>query len=104
MSNKYYDPEYDRVVSEDVVRKQFEWFDKQPWFDKDYEDFKRHNFIPLKEYEVRFLFDGICARTTIEATCEADVEKALVKKMEKAGWNTAKEWQITSISEKCLNE
>lgn len=46
---KYYDPEYDRVVTEDVIRKQFEWFDKQPWFNKNYEDFKRDNFIEINK-------------------------------------------------------
>ena len=42
---KYYDPEYDRMVNEDYIRNQYDWFSKQPWFNKDYETFKRDNFI-----------------------------------------------------------
>lgn len=45
----YYDPEYDRIVTEDVIKKQYEWFSKQKWFTKDYETFKKDNFIEIKE-------------------------------------------------------
>jgi hypothetical protein len=46
---KYYDPEYDREVNEDVIKKQYEWFKNQSWFTKDYETFKNDNFTLIKE-------------------------------------------------------
>ncbi|MCR5837158.1 MAG: hypothetical protein K6G88_11680 [Lachnospiraceae bacterium] len=48
---KYYDPEYDRIVEEDVIKKQYDIFKQQPWFTKTYEQFKNDNFIKLKEGE-----------------------------------------------------
>lgn len=45
---KYYDPEYDRIVTEEVVKKQYEWFKNQSWFKKDYETFKRDNFLEIE--------------------------------------------------------
>lgn len=46
---KFYDPEYDRIVTEDVPKKQYEYFKKQPWFTKTYEQFLAENFIPEEE-------------------------------------------------------
>ena len=43
-SKKYYDPEYDRIVDEDVIKKQYEWFSTQAWFTKTYEQFRDENF------------------------------------------------------------
>lgn len=40
----YYDPEYDRIVDETVPKKQYEWFEKQKWFHKTYEEFLKENF------------------------------------------------------------
>lgn len=48
-NNKYYDPEYDRVVDENVIKNQYEWFSKQKWFDKTYEQFKDDNFRLLTD-------------------------------------------------------
>ena len=45
MAKMFYDPEYDRIVSEDVIRRQYEWFSTQPWFNKSYEEFAADNFI-----------------------------------------------------------
>ena len=42
---KYYDPEYDRIVDESLIQEQYKWFSKQGWFHKDYETFKRDNFL-----------------------------------------------------------
>ena len=42
---KYYDPEYDRVVTEEVPKKQYEWFKQQSWFHKSYEEFLADNFL-----------------------------------------------------------
>ncbi len=44
---KYYDSEYDRVVNEDIILKQYEWFVKQEWFNKSYEEFRKDNFTEL---------------------------------------------------------
>lgn len=44
----YYDPEYDRVVDESVVQKQYEWFTQQSWFHKTFEQFAEDNFTELK--------------------------------------------------------
>lgn len=41
---KYYDPEYDRNVTEDVIQKQYEWFKQHTWFHKTYEEFRNDNF------------------------------------------------------------
>lgn len=42
---KFYDPEYDRIVDESVPKKQYEWFRKQSWFHKNYEQFLADNFL-----------------------------------------------------------
>lgn len=54
----YYDPEYDRIVGEDVIKRQYEDFNKQDWFSKSYEQFKEDNFsrIPEGRYMVEFSF------------------------------------------------
>lgn len=44
MKKKYYDPEYDRMVDESEIRRQYDWFSQQAWFDKTYEQFKADNF------------------------------------------------------------
>lgn len=46
---KFYDPEYDREVTEEVPKRQYEWFSKQPWFNKTYEQFLKENFIEVEE-------------------------------------------------------
>lgn len=46
---RYYDIEYGEEVKEDVIRKQYEWFKQQPWFNKTYDQFKKINFIEIKE-------------------------------------------------------
>lgn len=45
MEKNYYDPEYDRVVDETVIKRQYNWFSKQPWFHKDYDTFRKENFL-----------------------------------------------------------
>ena len=43
---RYYDPEYDRIVGEDVPKKQYEWFRTHySWFNKSYEQFLADNFL-----------------------------------------------------------
>lgn len=45
---KYYDPEYDRTVTEEVIKGQYENFKSNySWFDKPYEQFKEENFSEL---------------------------------------------------------
>ena len=44
---RYYDPEYDREVGEEVIKRQYDWFVKQPWFNKSYETFVEENFIKI---------------------------------------------------------
>lgn len=45
---KYYDPEYDRIVDEQVIIDQYNWFKNEwPWFPKDYETFKHDNFMEV---------------------------------------------------------
>lgn len=46
---KFYDPEYDRIVDETVVRKQYEWFAQWTWFNKSFEEFAEDNFTEIKE-------------------------------------------------------
>ena len=45
MCKRYYDPEYHRIVDEQVIKNQFNWFSKQSWFHKNYETFKKENFL-----------------------------------------------------------
>lgn len=47
MERKFYDPEYDRIVSESVPQKQYAWFNEQPWFHQTYEDFVKENFMEI---------------------------------------------------------
>lgn len=42
---KYYDPEYDRIVDESVVKSQYEWLAQQTWYHKTYEQFLSDNFL-----------------------------------------------------------
>lgn len=46
---KWYDPEYDRYVTEDVIKKQYEYFKKSPYFKKTYEQFREENFMKIKD-------------------------------------------------------
>lgn len=48
MERKFYDPEYDRIVSESVPKKQYAWFLAQPWFNQTYEDFLKENFMEIE--------------------------------------------------------
>ena len=50
---KYYDPEYDRVVTEEVPKKQYEWFKQQSWFHKSYEEFLADNFLNADGSEIK---------------------------------------------------
>ena len=52
-AKRFYDPEYDRLVDESVIKKQYEWFAKQKWFDKSYEQFKRENFRNANGSEIK---------------------------------------------------
>lgn len=40
----YYDPECDKYVDKDYIKKQYEWFSSQSWFHKTYEEFLADNF------------------------------------------------------------
>lgn len=44
-SKQYYDPEYDRIVGEDVIQKQYAWFVGNVSMKKSYEEFRADNFI-----------------------------------------------------------
>lgn len=57
---KFYDPEYDRIVDETEVRKQYEWFAQQTWFNKSFEEFAEDNFTEIKEEKdmARFEING----------------------------------------------
>ena len=52
MNKLYYDPEYDRMVTEDVIRSQYEWFTRHPQIlcSKSYEEFRKNNFIDPEEF------------------------------------------------------
>lgn len=51
---KYYDPEYERIVTEDVVRRQYEWFSNQKWFNKTFEQFAQENFTLIERGKMAF--------------------------------------------------
>ncbi len=58
---KYYDPEYDRVVGEGIIRRQYAWFESMG-YSSSYEDFRKNNFRPVLSYLVydrsgRFVYD-----------------------------------------------
>ena len=36
------------IVMEEDIEKQYEWFKNQSWFNKDYETFKRDNFLEIE--------------------------------------------------------
>lgn len=44
-SKQYYDPEYDWIVGEDVIQKQYAWFVDNVSMKKSYEEFRADNFI-----------------------------------------------------------
>lgn len=52
MSKLYYDPEYNRMVTEDAIRSQYEWFTRHPQIlsNKSYEEFRKDNFIDPEEF------------------------------------------------------
>ena len=50
-TQRYYDPEYNRYVTEDTIKSQYEWFSKQEWFSKTYEQFKADNFTVVETEE-----------------------------------------------------
>lgn len=54
---KFWDPEYDRIVTEDVIKKQFEHFKKDEFFKKSYEEFKKDNFEEITDKN-REMFRG----------------------------------------------
>lgn len=55
---KYYDPEYGRVVDEQEVRRQYEWFRKNcEWYKKSFEKFAEENFILASECDTDALQD-----------------------------------------------
>ena len=76
----YYDPEYDRIVDENEVKRQYEWFSKQAWFSKSLEDFTKDNFDEVNRYKVMFIgagyecikFTFVYARTEGEALRKAE--------------------------------
>jgi hypothetical protein len=45
---RYFDPEYNRIVEEEVIQKQYAWFKEQEWNDESYEDFKSKNFREIR--------------------------------------------------------
>lgn len=54
---KFWDPEYDRIVTEDVIKKQFEHFKNMEFFNKSYEEFKKDNFEEITDKN-REMFRG----------------------------------------------
>lgn len=48
-TKKYFDPEYDRIVDENEIKRQYEWFKNQKWFTKTYEQFRAENFTEVEE-------------------------------------------------------
>lgn len=49
VEKKYYDPEYDRLITEDVIKEQWEYF-QRAGSTKSYEQFKEENFMDAKYY------------------------------------------------------
>ena len=70
MMKMIYDPEYDKVVDESYVKRQYEAFKKNySWFNKSYENFLNDNFVRIEdESELRLwsakpleeLLKGVC--------------------------------------------
>ena len=50
MAKKYYDPEYDRIVDEKEVRRQFDYFAGRGWCNESFEAFAADNFQKLRKY------------------------------------------------------
>jgi len=49
----YYDPEYDRIIDEKEVRRQYDWFQKnQDGFCKTFEQFASENFTSEDECDI----------------------------------------------------
>ncbi|MBU5332072.1 hypothetical protein KQI61_07660 [Anaerocolumna aminovalerica] len=46
---RYYDYEYSRIVDEQEVKRQYNYFSSQSWFNKTYEEFANDNFREIKE-------------------------------------------------------
>ena len=46
---RYYDPEHDRIIDENEVRKQYTWFAQQAWFRKTFKQFAEDNFVECKD-------------------------------------------------------
>lgn len=45
---RFYDPEQDKLVNENVPKHQYEWFSQQSWFNKTYEEFLADNFRKVR--------------------------------------------------------
>lgn len=47
---KYYDPEYDKIVSKGYVRNQYNWFkNNMPYLHKSFDQFAAENFTEITE-------------------------------------------------------
>lgn len=47
----YFDPEYDRLVPESEIQRQYNWFRDNGYTYKTYEQFKADNFMDKKYYK-----------------------------------------------------
>jgi hypothetical protein len=95
---KYHDPEYDRIVDETEVRKQYEWFAQQTWFNKSFEEFAEDNFTEIKEEKdmARFEINGTIYEANDKGTyfykSTGDVDKKgnpIMKRVSKAVYEQA---------------
>lgn len=55
----YYDPEYSRIVDESEVRRQYDFFSKESWFDKSFEQFAEENFVEENKCDLNILCSAI---------------------------------------------
>lgn len=61
---KYYDPEYDRIVTENEVMRQYKWFEQNmPWLHETFEQFADKNFTLIERGKSSYYKDLISKET-----------------------------------------
>lgn len=48
---RYYDPEYNKEITEKAIKRQYEWFNKHSCFRESYDQFKKDNFKEVNTEE-----------------------------------------------------
>ena len=84
---KYYDPGYDREITEEGIKKQYELFRKHKWFHKTFEEFKKENFYEKKEKKVKKIkVKDLMQETFFNAKTKIIIKTEFCTKFESSFW------------------